>query len=299
MHEMLHQAADARAPVVMVSVNRTLAAPWGSRADHADSLTQRDTGWLQFHCESAQEALDTVLQAYRVAESVLLPALVVIEAMDISRTLEPVDVPGSEVIARFLPPFKPELRLDPAGPQAFGRTATPAQWRANRAAMQTAMAQALDAVRDAGRAWGELTGRAYAPLETYRTEDAELALIAIGSIAGAAREAIDRLRDDRVPIGLVTLRLFRPFPADLLVEAMAGFDKVAIIDRDCSIGSGGIVAQEVRAALNAHALVGPRIFSYVAGLGGGNVSAGRLVEIALDMRGRWAPHPETIFEDAL
>jgi len=299
MHEMLHYAAGARAPVVMVNVNRTLAAPWGFWADHTDSLAQRDTGWIQLYCESAQEALDTVLQAYRVAESVLLPALVVIEAMYISHTLEPVEVPEAEVVERFLPPFRPELRLDPAAPRAFGGTATPAQWRANRLAMQSAMADALEAVWDAGRAWGELTGRGYAPVETYRTEDADVALVTIGGIAGTARAAVDRLRDDGVPIGLVKLRLFRPFPADLLVEALEGFDKVAIIDRNCSIGSGGIVAQEVRAALNAHALVGPRIFSYVAGLGGVNVSPERLVQIALDMRARWAPHPERILEEEL
>src|SRR3989337_1707930 len=153
MPEMLHYAAGARAPVVMVNVNRTLGSPWGFWADQTDSLSQRDTGWLQFYCESAQEALDTVLQAYRVGESVLLPAMVVIEAMYISHTLEPVEVPGEEVVARFLPPFEPERRLDPARPLSVGNTTTPAQWRANRLAMQEAMGQALGAVAEAGRAY--------------------------------------------------------------------------------------------------------------------------------------------------
>ena len=122
MHEMLHYAAGARAPVVMVNVNRTLASPWGFWADQTDSLSQRDTGWIQLYCESAQEALDSVLQAYRVAESVLLPAMVMIEALYISHTLEPVDVPGAALAARFLPPFEPELKLDPACPRAIGST---------------------------------------------------------------------------------------------------------------------------------------------------------------------------------
>src|SRR3989338_1088382 len=129
MHEMLHYAAGARAPVVMVNVNRTLGSPWGFWADQTDSLSQRDTGWLQFYCESAQEALDTVLQAYRVAESVLLPAMVVIEAMYISHTLEPVEVPDEALVAGFLPPFEPALRLDPARPRSVGGTTTPAHWR--------------------------------------------------------------------------------------------------------------------------------------------------------------------------
>ena len=150
---------------------------------------------MQFYCVSGQEALDTVLQAYRVGESVLLPAMVVIEAMYISHTLEPVEVPGEEVVARFLPPFEPERRLDPARPLSVGNTTTPAQWRANRLAMQEAMGQALGAVAEAGRRYGELTGRGYGATESYRTEDARVVLVAAGGMAGTAREAVDRLRE--------------------------------------------------------------------------------------------------------
>jgi pyruvate/2-oxoacid:ferredoxin oxidoreductase alpha subunit len=299
MHEMLHYAAGARAPVVMVNVNRTLASPWGFWADQTDSLAQRDTGWIQIYCESPQEALDTVLQAYRVAESVLLPAMVVIEAMYISHTLEPVAVPAPELVERFLPAFEPALRLDPARPRGVGGTATPAQWRANRLAMQAAMGLALPAVAEAGRLWGELTGRSYASLEPYRIDNAELVLVTAGGVAGTAREAVDRLRDEGVPAGLVKLRLFRPFPAAELADLLAPVRKIVVVDRNCSIGSGGIFAQEVRAALSTDPRHGGRVFSYIAGLGGVNVSPERLVQIARDALARTHPPREPILEEAL
>jgi len=299
MHEMLHYAAGARAPVVMVNVNRTLASPWGFWADHTDSLAQRDTGWIQLYAESPQEALDGVLQAFRIAEAVLLPAMVVIEAMYVSHALEPVDVPGADVVAGYLPPYAPELRLDPDTPRGFGGTATPAQWRANRLAMQAAMDAALEAVVDAGRQWGAVTGRPAESVEGYRLEDAELVLVALGGMAGTARVAIDRLRDAGVAAGLLRLRLFRPFPAPTVAGRLRAAERVAVIDRNCSVGSGGIVAAEVRAALHAHGERGPEVFGYVAGLGGVNVSPEALVRIAEHARGRRRAPAEPIFEEAL
>jgi pyruvate/2-oxoacid:ferredoxin oxidoreductase alpha subunit len=299
MHEMLHYAAGVRAPVVMVNVNRTLASPWGFWADQTDSLAQRDTGWIQIYCESPQEALDTVLQAYRVAESVLLPAMVVIEAMYISHTLEPVAVPTPELVERFLPDFEPALRLDPARPRGVGGTATPAQWRANRLAMQAAMDLALTAVGEAGRLWGELTGRAYAPVEPYRVDDAELVLVTAGGLAGTARDAVDRLRDEGLAAGLVKLRLFRPFPAGELLDLLGPIPTIAVVDRNCSVGSGGIFAQEVRAALQTHPGSAGHVFSYIAGLGGVNVSPERLAQIARDALARAVPPREPILEEDL
>lgn len=299
MHEMLHFAAGARAPVVLVNVNRTLAAPWGFWADQTDSLSQRDTGWIQLYCESAQEALDSVLQAYRVAESVLLPAMVVIEALYISHTMEPVEVPDPELVDRFLPPFTPSTRLDVNAPRAFCGTVVPAQWRATRLSMQAAMTRALDAVEEAGRLYGELTGRAYSRVERYRADDAELLLVATGGIAGTAREAVDRLRGEGLPVGLVKLRLFRPFPAEDVVRILGMAEKVAVIDRNLSVGNGGIFCQEIRAALHAWGLMRPQLFSFVAGLGGVNVSSDRLIQIAHHTLEQKSPPPGPIFEEEL
>ncbi len=299
MHEMLHYAAGARAPVVMVNVNRTLGSPWGFWADQTDSLSQRDTGWIQLYCESAQEAFDTVLQAYRVAEAVLLPAMVVIEAMYISHTLEPVELPDEGIVEQFLPPFEPSLRLDIANPRGVGGTATPAQWRANRLAMQAAMGQGLAAVTEAGRLWGDLTGRHYGAVEEYRLDGAEVALVAAGGVAGTAREAVDRLREAGVAAGLLRIRLFRPFPSDEITKRLSLIPRVAVVDRNCSVGSGGIFAQEIRAALHGAGADGPRVFSYLAGLGGVNVSPEHLARIARDARERVEPWHDPIMEDGL
>ncbi len=286
MHEMLHFAAGARTPVVMVNVNRTLASPWGFWADQTDSLAQRDTGWMQFYCESAQEALDTVLQAYRVAESVLLPAMVVIEAMYISHTLEPVEVPDPELVAEYLPAFAPPLRLAPGDARSVGGTTTPAQWRQNRLAMHEAMRMALGEVDGAGRRYGELTGRRYGATEGYRLDDAEVVLVAAGGMAGTAREAVDRLRETGVAAGLLRIRLFRPFPAEEIARALAGARRIAVVDRNCSVGAGGIFCQEVRAALAGLGQAGVPVLSYIAGLGGVNVPPARFMRIATDALGR-------------
>lgn len=299
MHEVLHYAAGARAPVVMVNVNRTLASPWGFWADQTDSLAQRDTGWIQLYCESAQEALDTVLQAYRVAESVLLPVMVVFEALYVSHTLEPVDVPSPDLVAGFLPGYEPSLRLNPAEPRGMGGVATPAQWRANRLAMQAAMTQALEVVAEADRGYADLTGRRYGLLESYRLEDARVALVAAGGIAGTAREAVDRLREDGVRAGLLKLRLFRPFPAAQLAARLAGVERIAVIDRNCSVGCGGIFAQEIRAALQPRQRTSTPVYSYIAGLGGVNVSPARIAQIARDALRRPRPPAEPILEEAL
>jgi pyruvate/2-oxoacid:ferredoxin oxidoreductase alpha subunit len=299
MHEMLHYAAGARAPVVMANVNRTLASPWGFWADQTDSLAQRDTGWIQIYCASAQEALDTVLLAYRVAETVRLPAMVVIEALYVSHTIERVDVPEPDVVDRWLPPFAPAVRLDPTAPRGFGGTATPDQWRQNRLGMQSAMDRVPRVLADASREWAGMTGRLHRAVETYRMDDAEVALVTLGSIGGTAHAAVDRLRDDGMAVGLVRLRLFRPFPAREIAETLSGVDRVAVIDRNCSIGSGGIIGGEVRAALAALGEMDALVFSYVAGLGGVNVAVERVMQIARDAVRRRRPALAPILEEAL
>lgn len=295
MHEMLHYATGARAPVVMVNVNRSLASPWSFWADQTDSLAQRDTGWMQLYCESPQEALDGVLLAYHVAEAVLLPAMVVIEAMYVSHALEPVDVPDAELVAEFLPPFEPPLRLDPEASRGFGGTATPGQWRANRLAAQAAMSRARLVATEAGQRWGALTGRPWAPVEGYRADDAELLLLIAGSIAGTARAAIDRVRDEGLRAGLLKLRLFRPFPGDEIAALCRAARRVGVVDRN----AGGIVGQEVRAALAARGEAGVRVVSYLAGVGGVNVSVDRIVQIARDLERRERIPAEPIAEEAL
>jgi pyruvate/2-oxoacid:ferredoxin oxidoreductase alpha subunit len=271
MHEMLHWCAGARLPIVLANVNRAVGSPWNIFADQNDSLSQRDTGWLQFYCENNQEVLDTILQAYRVAERVLMPAMVCLDAFFLSHTSEPVSIPDQETVDEYLPPFAPPYSLDPAHPHAFGGLPAGDAYMELRARMERAMRQALTLAADADQAFHALFGRRYGLVDAYRTEDAKVIFVTSGTVAGTARGVIDALRESGMPIGLARIRLFRPFPAEELRRVLAPAQKVVVFDRNISFGLGGIMASEVRAALCNHAPE-PAVFSFVGGLGGRDVT---------------------------
>ena len=198
MHEMLHWAAGARIPVVMANVNRALAPPWSVWADHTDSISQRDTGWLQFYCESNQEVLDTIILAYKVCEQpdVLLPAMANMDAFILSHTSEVVDVPDIREVDAFLPPFNPKYRLDVERPMSFGSLAFPAsfymEWRYG---IQHAMDVAAKRLVEESRAFERHFGRPWGGLiEEYRTKDADAVMVAMGTMASTAKEAVDQMR---------------------------------------------------------------------------------------------------------
>jgi pyruvate/2-oxoacid:ferredoxin oxidoreductase alpha subunit len=279
MHEVLHYASGAQAPIVMANVNRTIASPWGFWPDQTDSLAQRDTGWIQYYCESGQESLDTVLQAYRVAEKVRLPAMVTHEAFYVSHSLEVVDVPPAGLADQYLPPFDPAWRLDPVIGSSWGNVVDQDMFNRHRRALDQAMGDALDAAWEADRLWGELTGRSYGIIELYRPENAELLICTLGGMAGTAREAVDLLRAREIPVGLLKVKVVRPFPVAALREVLTGVAKVMVLDRNFAPGTGGFLRQELCAAL--HGLEGgPRAYGYLAGVGGTNVSPGRIADLA-------------------
>ncbi len=277
MHELLHYASGARAPIVMANVNRTLASPWAFWPDQTDSLAQRDTGWIQYYTESAQESLDTVLQAFRVAESVLLPAMVNHDAFYVSHALEPVRVPDPSLVDAYLPPYAPPHRLDTEHVESWGNVVTQDMFCRHRQALGDAMDRALVAVREADDAWAALTGRSYGAIERYRCDGARTLVVTMGSMCGTAREAVDALRDAGEPVGLVKVRLFRPLPVAALRDALSGAADVVVLDRNYSPGHGGVLHQELRAALYGVAAP-PRIHGCLAGVGGVNVAPGRIVE---------------------
>ena len=249
MHELLHYASGARAPIVMANVNRTLASPWAFWPDETDSLAQRDTGWIQFYAESAQESLDTVLQAFRVAERVLLPVLVNLDAFYVSHALEPVLVPAQETVDAYLPPFAPEHRLDTAKVESWGNVVTQEMFYRHRQAIGAAMDEVPAVALAADREWSELTGRGYGLVERYRCEGARIVIVTMGSMCGTARDAVDTMREAGLAVGLLKVRLFRPLPVRSLVDALAGVPEVLVLDRNYSPGHGGILHQELRAAL--------------------------------------------------
>jgi pyruvate/2-oxoacid:ferredoxin oxidoreductase alpha subunit len=277
MHELLHYAAGARAPIVMANVNRTVASPWAFWPDQTDSLAQRDTGWIQFYVESAQEALDTVLQAYRVAEQVLVPAMINLDAFYVSHALEPVSVPGQALVDAYLPPFDPPHRLDPERPEGWGNVVSQDMFYRHRQAAEQAMAQVPALAAEADREWAERTGRSWGVVERYRCDDAQAVVVTMGSMCGSARVAVDALRDEGVAVGLVKLRLFRPLPVAALRATLHSVRDAIVLDRNHSPGIGGVLHQELRAALYGTAKA-PRIHGLLAGVGGVNVPPRRIAE---------------------
>lgn len=270
MHEMLHWCAGARLPIVLANVNRAVGAPWNIFADQNDSLSQRDTGWLQFYCENNQEVLDTIVQAFRVAERVSLPAMVCLDAFFLSHTSEPVSVPEQDLVDMYLPPYTPEYMLDTVAPRAFGGLPANDGYMELRARIEKAMREALDIAAEADERFHDLFGRGYGLVDTYRCDDAETILVTSGTAAGTARAVIDDYRTHGKAVGLARIRLFRPFPADELRRILTPARRIVVFDRNISFGSGGIMAGEVKAALANHVRV--PVFSYVGGLGGRDVT---------------------------
>jgi len=290
MHELLHWAGAGRLPIVLVNVNRALAPPWSIYADQTDSLSQRDTGWMQIYCQSNQEVLDSVLLAYKVSEQVRLPTMLCLDAFLLSHTSEPVNVPDQASVDAFLPPYRPALRLDPAAPHAFGGLAGPDVFMELRHATQAAMDEALTLIPKAGQEFGDLTGRRYGLVDAYRTEGAEILLVTMGTIATTAEAAVDQLREGGIAAGVVRLRVFRPFPADELVRGVGGAKKLIVLDRNISLGSGGILASEMQAALAARDLT-PPIWTYIAGIGGRDVTPDDILGAFQDADAEKTPSP--------
>lgn len=284
MHEMLHFASGCRAPVVMANVNRTLAAPWAFWSDQTDSLSQRDTGWIQIYCEDNQEALDSVIQAFRIAEKVLLPCMVVLEAHYISHFMEPMDVPDQALVDRFLPPVNIPRRFDVDNPGFALAVVSQKQYRDFQRLSQEAMELSLEVIEDVDNEFARTFGRGYGLVEAVDMEDADLVLVTTATITSTARATLALLREKGYKIGLVKIRVFRPFPTQALREILDGVPKIAVIDRNISLGREGIFCSELKAALT-HSPVRHQIQGYLAGIGGTDVDREmieRIVEDALE-----------------
>jgi pyruvate/2-oxoacid:ferredoxin oxidoreductase alpha subunit len=279
MHEVLHWAAGARLPIVMADVNRAMAPGWTVWTDQNDSLSQRDTGWLQIYCESNQEVLDSTIQAFKIAEIVDLPVMIVLDAFYLSHTYEPVDIPEAAEVDAFLPKRVSRYKLDTNDPHSFGALAPPAVYMEMRLRQQEAMEQALKVVDEVDEEWGRRFGRRYWAVEPYKTEGADLVLVVSGTIASTARYVVDQLREKGEKVGLVKARLFRPFPTVAMREALAGVPHVAVLDRNISPGHCGIFAEEIRAALyDLEAAQRPAIHGYIIGLGGRDVKPENIID---------------------
>ncbi len=278
MHEMLHYASGARAPIIMANVNRTIGSPWAFWPDQTDSLAQRDCGWIQYYCETGQESLDTVIQAFKVAEQVMLPAMVIHEAFYVSHSVEPVEIPGQETVDEYLPPFTPEHRLDPAIGESWGNVVNQEMYYRHRQDMGRAMEHVCDLAQKADQAWQELTGRGYGIMEEYCCDDAQVVLATMGGLAGTAREAVDILRQKGLKVGLLKVKLFRPFPVFQVRKILSAIPKVIVMDRNYAPGTGGFLHQEIKAALYGLAN-SPEVHGYLVGVGGVNVSPENIMDL--------------------
>ncbi|AEA46813.1 2-ketoisovalerate ferredoxin oxidoreductase subunit alpha [Archaeoglobus veneficus] len=278
MHEVLHAVSGMRLPVVMTVANRALSAPLNIWNDHSDSMSQRDTSWMQFYAESVQEAVDLTIQAYRIAESsdVMLPAMICMDGYVLTHTYEPVILPDRALVDEFLPPYEPEYRLDPENPMTFGVYALPSDYMEFKWEQQKAMENAKRRIIRANREYRKMFGRTYGNglIETYNMDGAEVALIAMGSICGTIKEAIEHMNG----VGLVRLRTYRPFPFDELRNTLKDVETVVVIDRAFSYGFEGPLFSEVKAALYTMDSR-PKVCNFVVGLGGRDTRIADVEEI--------------------
>jgi len=287
MHEMLHWAAGARLPIVMVDVNRAMAPPWSVWDDQTDSLAQRDTGWLQFYAENNQEVYDGVLMAFKIAEheKVNLPVMVVESAFILSHTYDVVDMPEQEEIDEFLPPRKPLYTLtDFENPFSVGALGTPADYYEFRYKIAKAMEEAKKVIKEVGKEYGERFGRDYSQMiELYKTDDAEIVFMGMGSLMGTVKEAVDMLRSEGYKVGAAKVIWFRPFPKEELYELAKNVEGIAVLDRNFSFGQEGILFNEAKGVLyNTDAK--PIMKNYIVGLGGRDLTVNDVKAIAKNMK---------------
>jgi pyruvate/2-oxoacid:ferredoxin oxidoreductase alpha subunit len=289
MHEMLHWAAGARLPVVLACVNRAIGAPWNILNDQQDSVSQRDTGWIQLYARNNQEILDTIIQAYKIAETVYVPVMVCYDGYVLSHTEMPVEVPSQEEVDKFLPLYKPHTTLDPANPKNYNLV-TLADPRVNaegilchgymelRYLLQEALQNSVETITKAGQEFGKLFGRDYAGMFWEDGMDnADIVIVAMGSLAMEATVAAEMLREEGHKVGVLGLRVFRPFPKAALVKALEKARLVVVFDKNISYGSEGATCSEIKSALYG-SKTKAAIRNFIVGLGGRDVKARELAD---------------------
>ncbi|HEX17526.1 MAG TPA: pyruvate ferredoxin oxidoreductase [Thermoplasmatales archaeon] len=281
MHEILFIASGMRLPIVLYNANRALSAPINIWCDHQDTISARDTGWIQFYAENNQEIFDLMLIAFRVAEDkrVLLPAMACIDAFVCTHTFEPVDVPSQEEVDDFLPPYKPEhVKLDPEDPWTLGPFGVPEYYQEMRYAQHLAMKNAEKVIDEVFEEFERRFGRRYRKVMPYRTEDADVIFITIGSISGTAKEFVDRVREEGKKVGAIKITVLRPFPSKEILPLIKNAKIVATLERNISMGYGGAVYADLAGAL-INEEKKPKLIDFILGLGGRDVTFKDMGEI--------------------
>ncbi len=275
MHEILFVVAGMRLPVVMAVANRALSAPINIWNDQQDSISERDTGWIQLYVESAQEALDTIIQAYKIAENrkVLLPVMVCLDGFTLSHVYEPVDIPEKKDVDKFLPKYNPLFKLNPEKPVTMGPIGFPNTYMEFRKATHEAMLNAIDIIKNANNDFKKSFNRSYGNglIETYKINDAEYAVATMGTACSTTRIVVDELRKQGKKVGLIKIKSFRPFPKQEIISCCQNIKGIAVIDRNISLGNEGALLTEFKSAFYNQNKK-PIINGFIAGLGGRDIT---------------------------
>lgn len=281
MSEVLYASCGLRLPFVITGVNRTISAPISIQVDQQDTMSLRDCGMIQLFVESSQEAYDTHIAAFKIAEDpkILLPVMVCMDGWVLTHSYERVALAEQEDVDRFLPAFQPLDFLDVKNPKTWGSIGEEEMLMELRFSVQQAMQYAKGRIKEIFAEWAEISGRDYGGLiESYRTEDAEVILLAMGSMAGTIKETVDNLRSEGERVGLVRIRSYRPFPYEEIWQAVKGAKAVAVLDANLSLGSEGAIGMDLKAKL--YGIPGaPQVISVIAGLGGRDVDEARIKDI--------------------
>lgn len=271
MTEVLYAMAGTRLPVVLTGVNRTVSAPITIQPDHQDSMALRDTGVIQIHVENSQEAYATHIQAFKLAEDheILLPVMVCMDGWLLTHSYESIKLEDEALVDRFLPPFIPKYRLDPKNPLTYGSYADD-EVQEFRLMMHFAMERAKAKIEAIANEYKEMFGDYFGGvIEEYKCGDAEVVLVAMGSVIGTIKDAVDELRANGTKVGVVKVRSYRPFPGNEIAGAVKNAKIVAVIDKSLSVGQGGPLATDVKAAFYNKQM--PPVLCCLAGMGGRDV----------------------------
>lgn len=287
MWEVLYVAAGTRLPIVLCCGNRALSAPLNIHCDHSDSMGARDSGWIQIHSENAQEAYHNLIQAVRIAEhpDVRLPVMICMDGFLLTHTSENVELLPDEAVCEFVGPYVPFYPLlDTDHPVTYGPNDLPDYYTEHKGQQVVAMENAARVIVEIGREFGEKFGTEYGLVEEYRLEDADVAIVVLGSTAGTVKEMVDQLREQGQRAGVLKPRAFRPFPATEIVRALAHVKAVAVLDRSVSFGAqGGPLFAEVRTALYDLNGSGPKVINKIFGLGGREITDSQLRDIFAEL----------------
>jgi pyruvate ferredoxin oxidoreductase alpha subunit len=279
MVEALFNAAGLGLPIVMTVANRAIGAPINIWNDHSDSMSQRDCGWIQLYAETNQEALDLHIQAFRLAEELSTPVMVCMDGFILTHAVERIDIPAQELVDAFLPPFEPRQVLDPDEPISIGAMVGPEAFMEVKYLAHAKQMQALELIPEIAADFKAAFGRDSGGLiRSYRAQDAQTIVVALGSVLGTIQDTIDELREDGMKIGAVGITSFRPFPLEALRAELAHAERVVVLEKALAVGIGGIVSANVRMALTGIVLHG---YTVIAGLGGRPITKASLRELFL------------------